>query len=433
MPPTAVLGGQRAMAGSISDLPAEVLLEICGFTTVAEHDKFSRTCWYFTSVLQKDLFKRSAGDHCGAIRYGCEKGNIPIIRRSLDYGFPPDIDDIIDHKIPRHMPTWEMTSMPYTALGVAIDGQYAQVVDYLMSRGASQVHGPNYRISPLLRAIEAGAEDVVLVLLKRGVSPNIVATRDVQAPYSGDCTALIENIQELEGAACNEYMDDSICRSIVDSRMNIFNHLFDFGADPNWRDGDGYTPLEEALHFLVWGRYEHDTEISIKLVRMPLNHGADPNLASAEWDKVSPFSQLVGCRSWDYPSFPPQVRLRLMEMMIQAGANLTAVNTEPPYFDQTVLTRIFSDSYRTYNLTRDYQILAGLYEEQAAKPQHVGARPDDRISLQDVLNDEQKWVFGTFPVLLKAGAKISRRDLDMMEEKLERLKEERPCQEEWQG
>lgn len=189
MPSPALAIKGTGQTSPIFVLPAEIFLDICDQLTFSEQNNLSRTCQYLNSTLQKFLFQRSASGGNVAMNYGSATGKIRVLRRSLEYGFPTSIDDIISYG-------------NHSALALAGHHGRIYAVKFLLRQGADATkEGPDGR-TPLAHVMYGLTQnlynekpppwqedvidtflDVILALLDAGADPKCRLVPKSQRPH----------------------------------------------------------------------------------------------------------------------------------------------------------------------------------------------------------------------------------------------------------
>ncbi len=141
------------------------------------------------------------------------------------------------------------------------------------------------RESPLfLTTNRDGSDSLFRMLLEKGADPNFGGYNPLQAAtYNGniervnlllqfDATVDVLNRDgqtALHIAARSE-------RIRASHKKTIIKKLLEEGADPNIRDGEGKTPLHQAVKAM--GYYHNPLEAPVEIVTLFLSYGADPTI-----------------------------------------------------------------------------------------------------------------------------------------------------------
>ncbi len=161
-----------------------------------------------------------------------------------------------------------------------------EVIEALLQAGANPNRPDLYGYPPIIRAVEAG--DVEVLLLLRRYKADIDARVSCQRA-DPNCTGKGNSVLHVVRGA------------------DMARTLLDQGADPNARATSGYTPLMHA----------YDPEVA----RIFLARGADPNLVDAGgWTAL-----MYAVRSYERPPRDDRYRT-IAEALVAAGARLDTTN-----------------------------------------------------------------------------------------------------------
>ena len=301
----------KGQTSPIFALPPELLLAICEYTTVKGHDNLSRTCRYLTSILQGYLFQRSdPKDGYGAVRYGCRTGNIDVLRRSLDYCLPPDVNDIIlDGK---------------SVLAAA--GYYGRenAVQFLLDRGADpnqsgpggltplayvmhglRSHFVNDTTWPIPRKTGTDFKGVILALLDAGASPRCELPVGFQNPW--EATTPVMYIVIAEGYELLSRQE----------AMPVIVKMVEKGADLSHPPGplirNGIRPKTP----IQWAFYDFE-QFGSDFVSSLLTSGGVTDFTDKEIQYAAVEAAVRGCQ------------VQALDYLLSRGADISAVVNERP-------------------------------------------------------------------------------------------------------
>ncbi|KAB5554483.1 hypothetical protein GE09DRAFT_1287034 [Coniochaeta sp. 2T2.1] len=379
-------------------LPVELLLDICDLVPFPDHDNFSRTCRHLAPELQKHLYRRAAARGYHSLLYAFRESRLDIIQRSLDYGFPPSVDDPIFE--PRaifyyfHVRSnlFGFPTKKCTLLGAAIKARSVPATKSLLSRGACLLESGS-TCTPLVLAVRESC-GVVQAILEHGADPNQVAVEGDKDSESTSRTPLTEALRGI-----HDVLQSSGRPVVLDAVWKpLFNHLLNSGADPSLPDGDGVTPLAIARRIAVGFQHSHNPGFAEAL----LERGADPN-------------QPIG------PGGPAAFLLVIMDDGFRYGDNKAPPLITAMIYCLLLETRRVAEeepddeAYKWFSATRDFHRLLDLYNVKKKKPGFAEIDEYEEIDLVDVLGGHSPAVGDPcVALLLKAGAKISRAHLDTL-------------------
>ncbi|KAB5525685.1 ankyrin repeat-containing domain protein [Coniochaeta sp. 2T2.1] len=354
-------------------LPVELLLDICDLLPFSDHNDFSRACRYLAPELQKHLYRRAASRGYHSLLYAFRENRLDIIQRSLEYGFPPSVDDPIFE--PRaifyyfHVRSnlFGFPTKKCTLLGAAIKARSVPAVKYILSRGATLLESGS-TCTPLVLAVRESCQGVVQAILEHGADPNQVAVEVDKDSESNSRTPLTEALTRI-----HEILQTSGRTVVFDAVWKpLFDHLLNSGADPSLPYGDGVTPLGIARRIALGFQHSHNPGFAEAL----LERGADPN------QPVRPGGPAAFLLAIMDDCFrQPADRVRLIEKMIEAGADVNARYDDkaPPLIAAMIYCLLLEtrrvaeeeaddDAYKWFSATRDFHRLLDLYHEKKKKP-----------------------------------------------------------------
>jgi len=174
-----------------------------------------------------------------AIDYAVEKGNIKEVERLLAKGASPNTNAI-----------------GYPILWRAVDGNYTNIVELLIDKGAN-VNSPSQSGNmPLMVAAENRNVDIVKMLLKAGANINAKETHLLKE------TALLYALSNISSKHIGEEKRKD---------NELITLLLDHGADVNAATAEQYTVLMRALM-----RADFD------MIKQIINKGADVNRVTTQ-------------------------------------------------------------------------------------------------------------------------------------------------------
>jgi len=138
-------------------------------------------------------------------------------------------------------------------------------------------------LTPLMIAADRGLYDIASLLLDRGANPNAMTTERVYTPLVWAVKGEEENTIALlleRGAQIEPFPDrmaDWSPLAMAAARLlpDTVKQLVDLGANVNWIDPDGASPLKHACN-------KDESDNSIDTIRLLLDNGANPNLHDDE-------------------------------------------------------------------------------------------------------------------------------------------------------
>lgn len=253
-----------------------------------------------------------------------------------------------------------------TPLHIAARSGSREIIEILLSAGASANATDGYGNTPLHEAADAGdpeaaasRPEAVAALLEAGAGPNAVddySNTPLLSALGGGAGMEVVNLLIRAGADVNAADDDGeapVHRAVRSGDPGILEALLRAGADLTAVDGEGNTALFHAAYGALGSRQEseeqcdptataqyllaHGVDIAaannsgqtalhvavglqaIDLVRMLLEHGADPSARDAEG--ATPLHQLSVYGS-DWGLEP------VFRALIEAGADVNALDAE---------------------------------------------------------------------------------------------------------
>ncbi|MDD5508029.1 MAG: ankyrin repeat domain-containing protein [Bacteroidales bacterium] len=132
------------------------------------------------------------------------------------------------------------------------------LIEELIHHGADVNHFQKNGITPLISAVERGDIDIIKILLYNGAKVN-------HRTNSGE-TALIKTIKKIR------YGKETL-REACAHKLKIMDILFEYNADPDLKDKDGYTSLMIAA-----------TKNQREIIQKLLEAGADPKIKNGTND-----------------------------------------------------------------------------------------------------------------------------------------------------
>ena len=207
-------------------------------------------------------------------------------------------------------PNIEMQSQ--TALMMATMKTNIEVMKLLIHYGGDLDVQDCQGITALMLAARTRNVECVQVLIRNGANVNMKEKDSFHALMIAQCfddndasVSLLIRAGSLVNLK-NEYSETPLCFAIDNDREVIFDQLLSAGADVNQLAGDGCTPL-----WYVVNSYEKIGEPE-KYMRSLLQRGGNPNIGR--------YPALTYAARYSYVS--------LVEMLLQAGANVDAVDPE---------------------------------------------------------------------------------------------------------
>jgi len=171
-------------------------------------------------------------------------------------------------------------------------------------------------IKQLLKAVEAGQQKTVELLLSKGVSADVVDTNNARtalhlASHAGHCSVvklLLERGASIQ--ARDKYGFTPLHRACSGSEHDVARLLLKHGADVNAVASDGETPLHCAVSS---GAYRQPQLLATTLVK----HGADVNARDNAGDM--PLHRVVAWGGWGNPA-------KVVKKLLTLGAIVDARN-----------------------------------------------------------------------------------------------------------
>ncbi len=132
------------------------------------------------------------------------------------------------------------------------------LIEELIHHGADVNHFQRNGITPLIFAVERGDIDIIKLLLDNGAKVN-------HRTNSGE-TPLLKTIKKIR------YGKETL-REACAHKLKIMDILFEYGADPDFKDKDGYTSLMIAA-----------TKNQREIIKKLIDAGADPKIKNGTND-----------------------------------------------------------------------------------------------------------------------------------------------------
>lgn len=443
----------------LCSLPVEVLRDISQSLAGVDHNALSRTCRYLRLALQNYLFFRySSEGNYYPIVYGLKQHNLAVVKRALAYQKPPSL------LVPVH------TGM--SALSLAAHSGNVAAISFLLQRGADVNARGQDGQCPLTHAI-AGLDEAFMIprshfhavlprylesvvkLLKHGASPNYDMAKELMHGDGSTTTPLypISRFVELfttgwlpskdtvrvlraflkAGAYADTltWRDGSLPMHAVitlyePSCLPVLRLLLHYGAKPNQRDRRGRTPLECLLDMsgkLPGRLVGQDRALDLHILDMLLGHGADPNKKGSTGH--NPLELAVGnVTEWGWGAFG-RAGIAVVEKLLRHGAdadirrhhhNSLTINDVDSLLVRTLLSTIKASGFSAAR--KDYNGLAKLFDDRTPWMRPSKHTDDDTQVSFRMLPADCCWNNPVVPILLKAGARVSRTDLKIVQDKL---------------
>jgi ankyrin repeat protein len=169
-----------------------------------------------------------------------------------------------------------------STLRAAIDANDISAVTRALAAGANPNELDQYALTPLVRAVVAGNEAIVVDLLRNGADPNEarVARSPLEVAFEAvvdrrvTCNVSMVKVLLTHGANPNGVFpalgELPLQRALELGAISCVNALIDHGADPHARSARGKTALEAAI--------QGSSEIrTLELVNRVFALGADVN------------------------------------------------------------------------------------------------------------------------------------------------------------
>jgi ankyrin repeat protein len=262
-------------------------------------------------------------DHQTPLLLAMQYDRSDLVRFLLEYGADPNLEGA-SGKTPLHM----LSDCRADCILV--------VAQSLLERGADVNALDKDHQTPLLLAMQYDRSDLVRFLLEHGADPNLEGASGktplhMLSDCRADCILVVAQSLLERGADVNALDKDHQTPLLLAARYersDLVRLLLEHGADPNLEGGGGETPLhilsghrvsdyhradyilvahlllERGTHVNARDKY-HQTPLLLAvrhersdLVRVLLEHGADPNLEGA--GGKTPLHMLSGHRMSDY-------------------------------------------------------------------------------------------------------------------------------------
>ncbi|KAB5525579.1 ankyrin repeat-containing domain protein [Coniochaeta sp. 2T2.1] len=438
------VAADEGQSSPLFTLPQELLLTVCEYLPVVHHSAFSRTCWCLTRTLQEGVFKKASPIHKArtyeAMYYGCTKSNCHVIRRSLLYGCPPDIDqELFDGQ---------------TALSLASRQRNPDTVTYLIQQHANvNEEGPDglTALSSALEGLQRTRSGqpyyhIVLELLKAGASAN--------------CT-LRDHLTGFHplGNAVTVVTAAWFCGALVPKQaLRLIKELVHKGVSPNARDDHGspintavrlHKKTPEFLEFLLQQGADPDYGIELPLysgraalktaidegdipaMQTLLRHGAHPGPGPDGTE--TPLLVAVRCQNFD--AVVTLLEQGISPNVVETAEDYRRRNSSAPFAPTALIAAVVTIVEQLIRAGADVNLcilpddtVSSVWNEGARSPLEVallesnlGSRwghgeisdyfnlekiySDDGITVQEI-PPSYAWADPIIPHLLRAGAKV---------------------------
>jgi ankyrin repeat protein len=204
-----------------------------------------------------------------------------------------------------------VTDRGWTALTHAVVKRNIPTASYLLSMGTHII------TDDLLQAVESGNPDLVLLLLDHGADIAAISHGKDLEDGTVDRSGKKRSMPPLHGFA-------AIHVASREGNVEIVRILLQHGADPTLQTEKGYTPL----HFACFSG-------NADLVRLLLGHGVDVDAKTSDGSTSLHVAAHYG---------RPSTRQTIVQILLDHGANVSAVME----LQQTALHRFFSAQGITY-------------------------------------------------------------------------------------
>jgi uncharacterized protein len=165
--------------------------------------------------------------------------------------------DLALHRLNRMKAAAYFDTQPQIDLADAITKSDTNKMQVLIAGGADVNYLGSEGMRPLFWALAKQNITAFRFLLNNGADPNVVAVREQSSAESALTLAAImdnsEYLQELLAHGANpnlpiaSWRETAIYNAILNERTNNISILLKNGADIDWKDASGTTPLDHAI------------------------------------------------------------------------------------------------------------------------------------------------------------------------------------------